>query len=64
MAVIGFDDIDAASLVHQSLTTIDNRADEKGTLCGRLLIQRISGETTGAFRWIVVPGTLVLRESA
>jgi len=64
VAVVGFDDIDAASLVHPSLTTIDNRAYEKGTLCGRLLIQRISGEITGDFRRIVVPGTLVLRESA
>jgi DNA-binding LacI/PurR family transcriptional regulator len=64
VAVIGFDDIDAAALVHPSLTTIDNRAYEKGALCGRLLLQRISGELTGPFRQIVIPDTLVLRESA
>ncbi len=64
VAVIGFDDIDAAALVYPSLTTIDNRAYEKGTLCGRLLLQRISGEFSGPFRQIVVPGTLVVRETA
>ena len=64
VAVIGFDDIDAASLVHPSLTTVDNRAYEKGVLCGRLLLQRISGELTGPFRQIVIPDTLVFRESA
>ena len=64
VAVVGFDDIDAAALVHPSLTTVDNRAYEKGSLCGRLLLQRISGEYTGPFRHIVVPGRLVVRESA
>jgi LacI family transcriptional regulator len=63
VAVIGFDDIDAAALVHPSLTTVDNRAYEKGALCGRLLLERLSGELTGPFREIVVPGTLVVRES-
>jgi LacI family transcriptional regulator len=64
VAVVGFDDIDAAALVHPSLTTVDNRAYEKGALCGRLLMQRLSGELTGPFRQIVVPGSLVIRESA
>lgn len=64
VAVVGFDDIDAAALVHPALTTVDNRAYEKGELCGRLLLQRLSGELTGPFREIVVPGELVIRESA
>ncbi|BCB77996.1 LacI family DNA-binding transcriptional regulator [Phytohabitans flavus] len=64
VAVTGFDDIDAAALVHPQLTTIDNRAYEKGTVCGRLLLQRITGELTGPFRDIVVPGALNVRESA
>ncbi|GAA1874495.1 LacI family DNA-binding transcriptional regulator [Asanoa iriomotensis] len=64
VAVIGFDDIDAAALVHPALTTIDNRAYEKGTVCGRLLLQRISGELDGPFRDIIVPGSLVVRDSA
>lgn len=58
------DDIDAAALVHPSLTTVDNRAYEKGALCGRLPLQRLSGELTGPFRQIVVPSSLVVRESA
>lgn len=64
VAVVGFDDIEAAELVRPSLTTIDNRAYEKGTLCGRLLLQRLTGELTGPFRNIVVPGQLIVRESA
>lgn len=64
VAVVGFDDIDAAALIRPALTTIDNRAYEKGTVCGRLLLQRIAGELDGPFREIVVPGPLVLRESA
>ncbi|MEV4121616.1 LacI family DNA-binding transcriptional regulator [Micromonospora sp. NPDC049645] len=64
VAVIGFDDIDAAALVRPALTTIDNRAYEKGTVCGRLLLQRITGELDGPFREIVVPGPLIIRESA
>lgn len=64
VAVIGFDDIEAAALVSPALTTIVNHAYDKGLICGRLLLQRISGELTGEFRRIVVPGTLVLRETA
>ncbi|GIG88001.1 LacI family DNA-binding transcriptional regulator [Plantactinospora endophytica] len=64
VAVTGFDDIDAAALVRPALTTIDNRAYEKGTVCGRLLLQRITGELDGPVRDIVVPGALVVRESA
>jgi LacI family transcriptional regulator len=64
VGVVGFDDIDAAELVRPRLTTVDNRAYEKGTVCGRLLVQRLSGDLTGPSRSIVVPGRLVIRESA
>ncbi|WP_433380990.1 LacI family DNA-binding transcriptional regulator [Actinoplanes sp. CA-142083] len=64
VAVIGFDDIDAAELVRPALTTVDNRAYEKGTVCGRLLLQRITGELDGPAREIVVPGAFKVRESA
>jgi LacI family transcriptional regulator len=62
--VVGFDDIDAASLVSPSLTTVDNRAYDKGVVCGRLLLQRIRGELDGPFREIVVPSAFIVRESA
>lgn len=64
VSVVGFDDIEAAELVRPSLTTVDNRAYDKGNLCGRLLLQRLTGELTGPFRNIVVPGQLIVRESA
>jgi LacI family transcriptional regulator len=62
--VVGFDDIEAASLVSPSLTTVDNRAYDKGVVCGRLLLQRLSGELDGPYREIVLPGTFIVRESA
>jgi LacI family transcriptional regulator, galactose operon repressor len=64
VAVIGFDDIDAAELVRPALTTVDNRAYEKGAVCGRLLLQRITGELDGPAREIVVPGVFKVRDSA
>ncbi|MET7402328.1 LacI family DNA-binding transcriptional regulator [Dactylosporangium sp. NPDC005572] len=64
VAVVGFDDIDAAELVRPALTTVDNRAYEKGTVCGRLLLQRITGELDGPAREIVVPGAFKVRDSA
>jgi LacI family transcriptional regulator len=64
VAVIGFDDIESAALVSPALTTVDNRAYDKGVVCGRILLQRMSGEITGAFRHIVVPSHFVVRESA
>jgi LacI family transcriptional regulator len=63
VAVVGFDDIDTATLVSPALTTVDNRAYDKGVVCGRILLQRMSGELTGEFRRIVVPGHFIVRES-
>ncbi len=63
VAVVGFDDIETAALVSPALTTVDNRAYDKGVVCGRILLQRMSGELTGEFRRIVVPGHFIVRES-
>jgi len=64
VAVTGFDDIEAASLVRPSLTTVDNRAYDKGVVCAQLLLQRMTGELDGPHREIVVPGRFRIRESA
>lgn len=64
VAVVGFDDIEASSLIRPTLTTVDNRAHDKGLICGRLLRQRITGELSGPYRHITVPGTFIERESS
>ena len=43
LAVAGFDDIDAASLVRPSLTTVGNSAGELGAKAAGLLLDRMSG---------------------
>ncbi|GAA1851753.1 LacI family DNA-binding transcriptional regulator [Asanoa iriomotensis] len=63
LAVMGFDDIDAASLVTPGLTTIANPAREIGMACARLLLDRIDG-AEGPAREIVIPTRLVRRQSA
>ncbi|GIF63022.1 LacI family transcriptional regulator [Asanoa ishikariensis] len=62
LAVMGFDDIDAASLVTPQLTTIANPAREIGVACARLLLDRING-VAGPPREIVIPTQLVRRQS-
>lgn len=64
VALVGFDDIDAAALVHPSLTTVQNPAYDTGGAAGRLLISRMSGEYDGKGRTVLLPCPLVTRESA
>ncbi len=64
IAVMGFDDIEAASLVSPQLTTMANPAREIGQACARLLLERVSGVESGPSREIVVPSKLIRRESA
>jgi len=62
--LVGFDDIDAASLVSPALTTVANPAYESGWAAGGLLMDRLSGRHTGARRTTVLPCRLVVRESS
>ena len=62
--LVGFDDIDAAALVHPSLTTVQNPAYETGAAAGELLLSRMSGRVHGKGRTVVLPCPLIVRESA
>lgn len=64
IAIAGFDDIDAASMVQPRLTTVHNSPDELGARCGELLLSRMTGEFSGPGRDEVIPAELVVRESA
>jgi LacI family transcriptional regulator len=63
VAVAGFDDVDAATIVHPPLTTVVNPAYDIGVSAGRLLVSRLSGEYDGAGREVPLPCPLVVRES-
>jgi LacI family transcriptional regulator len=64
VAVAGFDDVDAATIVHPPLTTVVNPAYEIGVSAGQLLISRMSGEYDGDGREVGLACPLVIRDSA
>lgn len=64
LAVIGYDDIDAASLVHPALTTVVNPAREVGQACGDTLLRQLKSEEAQPPRELVISNTLTRRESA
>jgi len=63
VAVGGFDDVDAATIVSPALTTAFNPAYDTGVNAGRLLISRLNGEYDGDGRTVVLPCPLVVRDS-
>jgi LacI family transcriptional regulator len=64
VAVAGFDDVDAATIVSPALTTAVNPSYDTGVVAGRLLLDRLTGEYTGVGRRVEVPCPLVARDSA
>jgi LacI family transcriptional regulator len=63
VAVAGFDDVDAATIVHPPLTTVVNPAYDIGVSAGQMLLSRLSGEYDGAGREVPLPCPLVVRAS-
>lgn len=64
VAIMGYDDIDAATIVTPRLTTIHTNAKRLGTAAGQFLLERMSGARTGDGRHAVIDHRLVVRESA
>jgi LacI family transcriptional regulator len=63
VALMGFDDVDAATIVTPALSTVRNPAYETGQEAGRLLISRVLGTHDGQGRTVVLPCPLVHRAS-
>ena len=63
LALVGYDDIEAAGLVNPPLTTIVNPAYDAGRAAGRLLAERIGGGYSGERREVVLHSQLVDRGS-
>lgn len=64
VAIVGYDNIEAASLVSPALTTVVNPAYEVGKAAGQLLLERMRRQYQGPGRQVVVPHRLIQRESA
>ena len=64
VAVIGFDDIPAARLIHPALTTIAQFPERLGRRAATMLFERLTGEWTGAGRVEGQPWELIVRSSA
>ena len=64
LALVGYDDIEAATLVSPPLTTVVNPAYEAGRAAGRLLLDRMTGRHAGERREVVLRARLVERGSA
>jgi DNA-binding LacI/PurR family transcriptional regulator/AcrR family transcriptional regulator len=64
LAIMGFDDIEAAGLVSPGLTTMANPAREIGQACARRLLERLHGPANGPCVEVVIPARLVRRGSA
>lgn len=61
VALVGFDDIEAAAMVSPALTTVSNLAYETGLMAGVMLRERMTGRFRGAPRTVTLPCRLVER---
>jgi LacI family transcriptional regulator len=64
LALVGFDDIEAAALVAPALTTVSNPAYETGLLAGVLLRERMTASYLGQPRTVTLPCRLIERATA
>jgi LacI family transcriptional regulator len=63
IAIIGFDDVPAATLVRPQLTTVAQFPVELGTHLAESLFERIEGRMEGKGRSFTVPCELIIRQS-
>jgi DNA-binding LacI/PurR family transcriptional regulator len=63
VAIVGFDDIPAASWVSPRLSTVAQYPGEMGTNLAKAVFERIHGEYNGPSRRIEIPCRLIERES-
>lgn len=64
IAIIGYDDIEAASLVSPALTTVLIPAREEGRACGRLLLHRLTESDQQPPQSVSFSASLIRRQSA
>ncbi|MFI5614404.1 LacI family DNA-binding transcriptional regulator [Amycolatopsis sp. NPDC051903] len=63
VAIVGFDDIDTASLVTPALTTVVNPASAVGEACAATILWRVESGPDAPYRRTTLPTRLVTRQS-
>ena len=63
ISVLGFDDLETASLLDPPLTVIDRPMVDQGVLAARLLFSRLDKSDAGDCQHVVLPTRLVKRQS-
>ena len=61
--ILSFDDFDLADMLTPGLSVVQQPAEMMGREAGRLLVERLAGEGGKSSRAIVLPTTLILRQS-
>ncbi len=64
IAIAGFDDIPAASLIDPPLTTVNQFQDQIGKRATEMLFERINGTANEAIRAVEMPYQLIIRKSS
>ncbi len=64
MAIVGFDDIPAASMVDPPLTTVAQYPERLGARAAALLLERLRASEPVPSRQVLMPSDLIVRESA
>ncbi len=64
LAIVGFDDIEAAALVTPALTTVMNPAIDIGRTAAGILAERMTGRHDGPTQTVTLPSPLVVRGSS
>ena len=64
IAIVGFDDIPAASLVVPALTTVNQFQDQIGRRATEMLFERLQGTAPETYRAVEMPYRLIIRKSA
>lgn len=64
IGVVGFDDIELASLVRPKLTTVSQPQEKIASIVCNLLLDRIEGKEKGDPKEILIEPELIIRESA
>jgi DNA-binding LacI/PurR family transcriptional regulator len=64
IALVGFDDLPAARLVHPALTTVAQHPERLGKRAAEMVAERLAGSGPREGRREVLPFDLVVRESA
>jgi LacI family transcriptional regulator len=64
LAIVGFDDIEAAALVTPALSTVVNPAIDIGRTAAAMLTERMTGGYAGPARTVTLPSPLIVRGSS